>query len=66
MKVYLVYLPSGIEGHDEEIVDSVFDTERKALDYVIEKLYSGPFYQKMIPSWLDDNARSHVDEWEVK
>jgi len=29
-------------------------------------MYSGPFYSKMIPAWLDDNARPHVVEMEVK
>jgi hypothetical protein len=66
MKVYLAYVESGIEGRDELIVSAVFDTERKALDYVIKKEYSGPFYSKMIPAWLDDNARPHVVEKEVE
>jgi hypothetical protein len=66
MKVYLAYVESGIEGCDEEVVGDVFDTERKALDYVIQQMYSGPFYSKMIPAWLDDNARPHVVEMEVK
>jgi hypothetical protein len=64
MKVYLAYVESGIEGRDELIVS--FDTERKALDYVIKEMYSGPSYSKMIPAWLDDNARPHVVEKEVK
>lgn len=66
MKVYLAYVESGIEGHDEEVVGAVFDTERKALDYVIKEMYSSPHYSKMIPAWLDDNARPHVVEMEVK
>ena len=66
MKVYLAYVESGIEGRDEQIVGAVFDTERKALEYVIKEMYSGPFYSKMIPAWLDDNARPHVVEMEVK
>ena len=39
MKVYLAYVESGIEGHDGEFVGAVFDTERKALDYVIKEMY---------------------------
>ena len=66
MKVYLAYVESGLEGRDELIVSAVFDTERKALDYVIKEMYSGPFYSKMIPAWLDDNARPHVVEKEVE
>ena len=64
MKVYLVYFESISEGRNEPI--GVFDSERKALDYVIKEIYSGPFYSKMIPAWLDDNARPHVVEMEVK
>ncbi len=66
MKVYLAYVESGIEGRDEQIVAGVFDTERKALDFIIKLYYSGPFYSKMIPAWLDDNARPHVVEKEVE
>ena len=66
MKVYLAYVESGIEGRDEQIVGAVFDSERKALDYVIKQCYSGPYYSKMIPAWLDDNARPHVEEKEVE
>lgn len=66
MKVYLAYVDSGCEGVEYDIVGSVFDSERKALDYVIKKEYSDPFYSKMIPAWLDDNARSHVVEMEVE
>jgi hypothetical protein len=66
MKVYLAYVGCAFEGHDEEVVGAVFNTERKALDYVIKEMYSGPFYSKMIPAWLDDNARPHVVEMEVK
>jgi hypothetical protein len=66
MKVYVAYVESGIEGHDEEVVGAVFDTERKALDYVIKNRYSEPFYKGMNPAWLDDNARPHVVEIKVQ
>jgi hypothetical protein len=66
MKVYLAYVDSRIEGRDEQIVGAVFDTERKALDYVIKKCYSDSFYSKMSLAWLDDNARPHVEEEEVQ
>jgi hypothetical protein len=66
MKVYLAYVGCAFEGHDEEVVGAVFDTERKALDYVIKEMYSDSFYSKMNPDWLDDNARPHVVEMEVK
>jgi len=63
MKVYVVNTDS--EG-ENSVIDKVFDTERKALDYVIKKYYSGPFYTKMIPAWLDDNAHSHIEEKELE
>jgi hypothetical protein len=66
MKVYLAYVESGIEGHDEQTVGAVFDSERKALDYVIKAMYSGSFYSKMIPAWLDNNASPYVIEKEVE
>ena len=54
MKVYLVY------GLDKDFVKKVFDTERKALDYVIKKYYSGPEYCKLGQTMLDDNASGNV------
>lgn len=66
MKVYLVYGLDLDDSCEEPIVKKVFDNERKALDYVIKQCYSGPFYSKMIPAWLDDNARPHVVETEVE
>jgi len=66
MKVYLAYVESGIEGRDELILSAVFDTKRKALDYIIKEYYSEPFYKGMNPAWLDDNARPHVVEMEVQ
>jgi hypothetical protein len=44
----------------------VFDTKRKALDYVIKEYYSGPFYKGMNPDWLDNNASPYVIEKEVE
>lgn len=63
MKIYIVFndAQDGIE-----LIDKVFDTQRKAYDYVIKKHYSGDFYKKMIPAWLDDNASGHVEEREVE
>jgi hypothetical protein len=66
MKVYLVYGLDLDDSCEEPIVKKVFDNERKALDYVIKQCYSGPFYSKMIPAWLDDNARPHIVETEVE
>lgn len=43
MKVYLAYVGCAFEGHDEEVVGAVFDTERKALDYVIQRNVFWPF-----------------------
>jgi len=66
MKVYLAYAESGIEGRDELILSAVFDTKRKALDYVIKEYYSEPFYKGMNPDWLDNNASPYVVEKEVE
>jgi hypothetical protein len=66
MKVYLVYGLDLDDSCEEPFVKKVFANERKALDYVIKQYYSGPFYSKMIPAWLDDNARPHVVEMEVE
>lgn len=66
MKVYLAYVESGIEDRDELIVKAVFDTERKALDYVIKHCFSGSFYKGMNPDWLDNNASPYVVEMEVE
>jgi uncharacterized protein (DUF608 family) len=66
MKVYLAYVDNGCQG-DKQIVGDVFDTRRKALDYVIKKEYSGdPFYDRAGRNWLDMKARCHVVEMEVK
>jgi fatty acid/phospholipid biosynthesis enzyme len=62
MKVYIVMTSDGYNGN---IVDRVFDTERKALDYVIKLEYSTPYYSKMMAVWLDENARLHITEHEV-
>ena len=58
MKVYVV--------HGDDIIDKIFDTKRKALDYVIKKYYSGEFYQNMRTNWLDNNASNHVQEMELE
>lgn len=66
MKVYLVYGLDLDDSCEEPIVKKVFANERKALDYVIKQYYSDPFYSKMNPDWLDDNARPNVVETEVE
>ena len=63
MKVYIVYndAEDGVE-----LIDKVFDTERKALDYVIKKYYSGPQYRICNQNMLDDNASGDIVEKEVE
>ena len=63
MKVYIVFCTG---GHNEIQVEHVFATERKALDYVIQRHYSEECYKKMMPAWLDDNARPHIEEHDVE
>jgi hypothetical protein len=58
MKVYVV--------HGDDIIDKIFDTKRKAYDYVIKKYYTGEFYQNMRTDWLDNNASKFVEEKEVE
>ena len=63
MKVYLVYK---FDEDGNSIIDKVFDTERKALDYVIKKYYSHPEYRKLGQTMLDDNARGDIEEKELE
>jgi len=48
------------------VIDKIFDTKRKAYDYVIKKYYSEKFYQNMRTDWLDNNASEFVEEKEVE
>ena len=66
MKVYLVYGLDSDDCCEEPFVKKVFDTERKALDYVIKQYYSEEFYQNMRTDWLDNNASKFVAEKEVE
>jgi hypothetical protein len=66
MKVYLVYGLDSDDCCEEPFVKKVFDTERKALDYVIKQYYSGPEYHKLGQTMLDDNASNDVEEMEVE
>ena len=61
MKVYLVYNNSDRDGG----VNAIFDTERKALDFVIKEYYSAPYFQNMNSTWLDDNSSEYVVEMKV-
>ena len=57
MTVYLVYNNTDRDGG----VNAIFDTERKALDFVIKEYYSAPYFNN-IDSILPDNlAREYVD-----
>ena len=60
MKVYLADLAVNID----EI--AIFDTERKAVDYIIQKKYSGVHYEDMSLDWKETNARRYVVEMKVK
>jgi len=61
MTVYLVYNNSDRDGG----VNAIFDTERKALDFVIAEYYSAPYFQNMDSTRLDNNAREYVVEMKV-
>ncbi len=57
MKVYLVYNNSDRDGG----VNAIFDTERKALDFVIKEYYSAPYFNNIDSILLDNIAREYVD-----
>jgi len=57
MKVYLVYNNSDRDGG----VNAIFDTERKALDFVIKEYYSAPYFNNIDSILLDNLAREYVD-----
>lgn len=61
MNVYIVYnYMSRNEG-----VNAIFDTERKALDFVIKEYYSDPYFNNIDSTRLDNNAREYVVEMKV-
>ena len=57
MKVYLVYNYIDRDGG----VNAIFDTERKALDFVIAEYYSAPYFNNIDSILLDNLAREYVD-----
>ena len=57
MKVYLVYNNTNRDGG----VNAIFDTERKALDFVIKEYYSAPYFNNIDSILLDNLARKYVD-----
>jgi len=57
MNVYLVYNNSDRDGG----VNAIFDTERKALDFVIKEYYSAPYFNNIDSILLDNLAREYVD-----
>lgn len=48
-----------------EGVNAIFDTERKALDFVIKEYYSDPYFNNIDSTRLDNNAREYVVEMKV-
>ena len=57
MKVYLVYNNTNRDGG----VNAIFNTERKALDFVIKEYYSAPYFNNIDSILLDNLAREYVD-----
>ena len=57
MTVYLVYNNSDRDGG----VNAIFNTERKALDFVIKEYYSAPYFNNIDSILLDNLAREYVD-----
>ena len=46
-------------------VSAIFDTERKALDFVIKEYYDNPYFSNMNSYSLDKLARDYVVEMKV-
>ena len=61
MKVYLVYNNSDRDGG----VNAIFDTERKALDFMIKECYSAHYFKSMDSTLLDNLARKYIVEMKV-
>jgi hypothetical protein len=61
MTVYLVYNNSDRDGG----VDAIFDTERKALDFMIKECYPDHYFKSMDSTSLDNLARKYVVEMTV-
>ena len=62
MTVYVAYKYVDRDGG----VGAIFNSERKALDYVIKEYYDGAYFSNMTSTWLDDKACEYVVEMEVK
>jgi hypothetical protein len=62
MTVYLVYNNSDRDGG----VDAIFDTERKALDFMIKECYPDHYFKSMDSTSLDNLARKYVVEMTVR
>ncbi len=60
MNVYLADIAVNIDKI------AIFDTERKALDYIIKRKYSGVHYKDMSLDWKETNARRYVVKTKVK
>jgi hypothetical protein len=61
MTVYLVYNNSDRDGG----IDAIFDTERKALDFMIKECYPDHYFKSMDSTSLDNLARKYVVEMTV-
>ena len=68
MKIYLVRGPDDYDGerYIKKVAEKAFDSNRKALDYVISQYYDGDFYKGMLPEWKDSNASVYVQELTVE
>ena len=61
MIVYVVYHYMDRDGG----ISAIFDTERKALDFVIKEYYDNPYFSNMNSYSLDKLARDYVVEMKV-
>lgn len=65
MKVYIILDESNSLGLGA-LIEKVFDTEKKALDHIINNHFHSAFYQNMSDAQLRDNAKPFVFEMEVE
>lgn len=63
MKVYITYEKDGYNGSS---IDKVFDTEEKAINYIIKNKFSGNRYYEGKDNEVTKHALYYIDSFEVE
>lgn len=64
MKVYITYCKDGYGGSE---IDKIFDTEQKAIDFIIVKKFkSNGFYNGKDNDYLIRQAKLYIETFEVE